>query len=58
MPKPALAATHTCAGPPFMRPAAHSAKSMKVLPPPVTSSSAPNRMNMAMKVADVPVSEL
>ena len=30
---------------------------MKVLPAPVTESSAPKITNMAMKVADIPVTE-
>lgn len=57
MPNSALATTPTLAGPPIRRPAISSASSMKVCPPPVACSSAPNRMKIATKVAEVPVSE-
>jgi hypothetical protein len=57
IPNMALATTATFAGPPLKRPARSMARSMNVLPPPVTERRAPKMMNRAMNVAEVPVRE-
>ena len=55
LPNIELATIAVLAGPPVKRPVSRSARSMNVFPAPVTESSAPKMTNMAMKVADIPV---
>ncbi len=44
----------TLAAPPVVRPAMHSAASMKARPPPVPITNSPNRMKVEITVADRP----
>jgi hypothetical protein len=54
VPKQALEATATFAGPPFKCPAMELAKSMKNSPVPEATKKPPKRMKIKMKVADTP----